>query len=253
MEPIALHVTMRLVRDQVLAPTPSARRVVARVVLRMCQHVPLLAFACVDTHIHLLLAVGRDEAGRLARRIGISLGRLLDLGSPFDASRHRPVSSVWHLRSSLEYVLMQGRRHGLPWEAYFEASSLPDLLGMRPLGLSLQGAVSRHLPRFQRSEVLSWAGWEGLSPLDGPLDHLVEAALRASALPTLGGGGQELLAARRAILALAGRFTPAEKASLLGVSERSVFRLARRSLDPILLDAVRWQLGWLALVKGAIR
>ncbi|MDY0004440.1 MAG: hypothetical protein RBU30_24290 [Polyangia bacterium] len=263
MEPIAWHVTMRLERDQVFAPTPEARRAVARVVYWQCRQLPLLGFACVDTHLHLLLATARAESGRVARRIALALGHKLPLASSFDRSRHRPVSSVWHLRSTLEYVLMQGRRHGLEWEAYFEASSLPELLGMRPMGAHIITDVSQHLPRLRRSDVLDWTGWHGLVPVDGPSEWLVEAALRASALPSLFGGGREAFAARRTVAVLlesgqsgqtgqSGQDIPSKvKASLLGVPERTWFRLARGSADPALASAIRMQLGWMALISGS--
>ena len=181
--PIAHHVTTRLEEDRALAPTPRGRRIFARVVLELGRNAGLLAFCVADTHLHLLLLLARAAAQELMRRVEIALQLRLRFGSPFERARPRPIYNLWHLAHSLRYVHTQEERHGLVGFDSGEATSLPDLLEMRPLGSYLIPRVRRHLPRLTRDELLGHVGRQDLEPAQGPPSLVLDAACRAAALP----------------------------------------------------------------------
>lgn len=201
-QPIAQHVTTRLDEDRPLVSTARERRILVRVVHGLGRGSGLLAFSAADTHLHLLAALALAEARELMRRVTISLQLRLKLGSPFQKARCRSVLNLWHLQRALHYIHNQERRHGLVGFDTGEASSLPDLLEMRPLGNYLIGRVRRHLPRLTRNELLAEVGREALEPRQGPSSLVPEAARRAAALAHLTGNKSEAIAARRAALEL---------------------------------------------------
>src|SRR5262245_5666905 len=123
---------LRLQDDRVIAPSPAERRLLARTVLRMTRRCFLLVFALVDTHVHLEVArCTREAAGELARRIELSLGRLLELPVGFERARVKTIVDQAHLAAAFRYTLRQDRHHGVDVDPLRDATSLPDLLGMR--------------------------------------------------------------------------------------------------------------------------
>ena len=244
---LAHHICIRLANNSLLAPTPAARRVLARAIFARAGAVELLAFSLADNHLHLLAACPRVAAGELARRVELSLCRSLAPGAPFSRAFVKPVEDGWHLYQCFRYVLRQPERHGIAVDPLREASNLPDLLGLRPLGAATAATVRRHLPRIHRPELLALLGVPSLEPVDGALEHVVEAALAASAVPALTGRPHEVLSARRAALAVIGRrCSPRQAALLLGVGERALFRLKQLPADARLVQAIRRQLHLIA-------
>ncbi|MCC6522121.1 MAG: hypothetical protein IT373_05620 [Polyangiaceae bacterium] len=259
--PLGQHIVMRLREDRVLAPTVEARRAFARAVLRVAEPFALLATRASDTHVHLLVACPEPEARELGRRLGVSLRRVLALPTPFERARLRPVHDQWHLASAFRYVLGQHAHHGIGGDELFEASNLPDLLGMRLLGAHATAHVRGLLPRVGRTELLALLG---VPDLDEPRaihpDDLPDAAAGAVGLPDLAGLSAPVVAARRAALAVAAALSvrPAPRASApqttlasaLGVHPRTLRQLARSSPDRRLVHAVLLQLRARAAVRA---
>lgn len=122
-------------------------------------------------------------------------------------------------------------------------ATCPTCSGCAPGGAATASTVREHLPRIKRDELLALLGVRSLGPIDGALVNLVEAALAASALPSLDGSSREVLVARRAALEVIGRRLPVrESARLLGTGERMLFRLRQRPVDAALVQAIRLQL-----------
>jgi hypothetical protein len=125
---------MRLSEDRVIATTAAERRLVARVVLKQGEQAGMFAMAAADTHLHAAAGCSERAAKKFAQRIGSSLRQRLGLPVGFLPTRPKPIQDIWHLRSALTYILDQSRRHGLATDPFFEATNLPDLLGLRVLG-----------------------------------------------------------------------------------------------------------------------
>ena len=64
---------------RVLATTPATRRILARSVLELGRDAELLAFAQPDNHLHAIAPRDESACNELARRIEISLSRVLSL------------------------------------------------------------------------------------------------------------------------------------------------------------------------------
>jgi hypothetical protein len=236
---------MRLANDAAIASTPEQRRVLSRVVLEKARPANLLAFGQADTHLHAETASDRSDAGEAARAIEISLRRQLAIEAPFARAQLKPIESAQHLYATFRYVLRQPERHGIEADPRREDSNLPDLLGLRRIGSYTRANVRRWLPRVTREELLARLGVTDLNPVDAEhsLDQLIEAALAATALPSLDSIRPEAVAARRAVVALAGdRWRAAALAPRLHVDVRTIARLRESSVDPALLDAIRRQL-----------
>jgi hypothetical protein len=255
------HIVFRLADSRVIAPSPVERRLVARVVLELARHDELLSFGLADTHLHLLAACDRQQAGRLARRVESSLVQRLRLDVGFGPPYFEEVKDNRHLYHAFTYVLEQSTHHGLQWDPLHEACNLPDLLGLRVLGTYTVVAVRRRLPRIRREDLLACMGIEELQTVDGPPENevpprvlgrprswhginLVTATVAATGLPTLEGRSPEIVNARRALVHVAGRGLAAPSlAALLGVSDRTVHELRRQPADPQRVSAIRLQLG----------
>jgi hypothetical protein len=248
---LAHHLCIRLVNNALIAPSAWARRVLSRAILARARDLELLAFSLADNHLHLLVACLRVAAGELARTVELSLGRNLPLDAGFSPALIKPVEDGWHLDRCFRYVLRQPERHGIGGDPLREASNLPDLLGLRPLGAATATTVRKHLPRIKRADLLSLLGVPSLDPIDGSIDHVVEATLAASALPSLDGSSREVLVARRAALEVIGRRLQArEVARLLGTGPRMHFRLKQRPVDGALVQAIRQQLHLIEQRRG---
>lgn len=237
------HVRLRPRNNVVLADNPVRRRILVRAVLARGEQYGLLAFSLADNHLHLELACDRGDAGEFTRRLEISLARSLQLPTGFEKPYIEPVKTGTHLRRLFDYILRQDKHHGLGCDPLREASSLPDLLGLRPLGLYQVQLVRRQLPRLTGRDLLDLLGVPHLEAANGPLDLLVEAGLAATALPSLDGSGREIRQAKRAMLEIADRRLPeAGLAELLGGCPRSLRRLRQFPADPQLVGAIRGQL-----------
>jgi hypothetical protein len=240
MTALGQHICIRWSDDRVIAPGDRERRIVARAVLRIAEDLPLLGFGLADTHLHAQSLGDERLASEIARRVGISLHRRLRLPVGFHVLPPRPILDLWHLTRCFRYVHTQAAHHGVSWERWFEATSLPDLLGLRPLGGFLAVRMREHLPRLKSAELLSWLGVARLDPPGEATPHeIVEAALASVALPSFDGRSRELTAMRRAVMErVGGRVSREELARLLGINVRTVTRLRALAPDPALIRVI---------------
>lgn len=233
------HVMMRLATSQVIAPTATARRRAAHVIHQEGAHRGLIAFRFADSHAHALLVGTREEAGLFARYAEQRLRWHLGLQVPFDRARFKPVESQGHLESAFLYVLRQEERHDIKLDPRHDASSAPDLLGMRVLAPDFLARVEAALPRLRIEELAPLLHLQRAEP---DFDRLADAAAAALALPDLCGRSAPVAAARAAAVHAAPEISSARLAELLGIDRRSIDRLRRQAVPPILVEAVRRQL-----------
>ena len=185
MSPLGFHITMRLRNSALLAVDAAAQRRLAVAVLQAARPFELLCFRAADDHLHLLCASPRAEAGELARRVEIALTLGLRHTSGFQPAHFEPLANSRHLRNTFSYVLRQDQHHGFGHDPFAEASNLPDLLGLRLLGLWTTVPVRRRIPRLVRSDLLALLGTPDLN--ERPIDPtvLADAICAALALPGL--------------------------------------------------------------------
>lgn len=247
---IAHHSVLRLHDDRVLAPSTAARRTIARSVLHAGEPFGLICARAADTHLHLVSLGSEAHARELNRRLALALSRVLAPDAPFVPARVRPIHDQWHLQSAFEYVLRQERRHAVSLDPLHDASTLPDLLGMRVIAPWLPERIAAHLPRLRTPDLWRELGVADRSTLDRePLQRrfLAEAAAAAFGLASLDSKSAHARAARSAAVALAGdRLKVVELATLLGVDARTIrrVRVTQRITppDPTHVRAVRLQL-----------
>jgi hypothetical protein len=244
---LAWHLMSRLRDDRVLAPDLVARRTLARSVLERGASFDLLVFRAADTHLHQLVLCDRPAAGEFARRVELSLQHRLRPGVVFAPVHIVPVLDQRHLRNAFGYILRQEQRHGLRSDPGFEASNLPDLLGLRPLGAYTAATVRARLPRIQRADLLELLAPPSSGPPDlpgGEPDPLSLSAVAAAAacIPRFDASGRAGAAARRAAVHVVGDLARAEVGRLLGLTLRQVRRLRSQPPDPRLVAAIERRL-----------
>jgi hypothetical protein len=250
---IAHHVTLRLQDDWVLAPSPAARRRGAAAILRFSKLGELVAFGLADNHVHLLMACDRPTAGNVAHRTMLALRSALGIAAHFAPARIRPVTDHRHLANACRYVLRQHAHHGLTLDPLSEATSLPDLLGLRLVASDLRSRVRELLPRLRIDELVDEAAPDLRSlltlstmaqpstPSSDDLLLLAEGAAATFALPELTGITGRAMSARHAAVHVVD--TAASGLRLpLRCAARTIQALRRRPAPGDALRAVR--LSW---------
>jgi hypothetical protein len=238
---LAWHVTHALSDRRVVAACPEDLRVVARTVLAAGGDA-LLAFRASDNHVHTVLAGGRAEAGVFARAVANALHNRLRLPVPFEPTDFRPIRVQGHLQNAFAYVLGNAAHHGATHDRFFEASNLPDLLGLRSLGAASRTRVRAMLPRVDRAVLLGVLGVDALTPAFAP-DLLVAATCAAAALPSLVSLRPEAVTARIAAMHVATPHLPIVALDeLLEVSTRTGRRLRSEPRDEALILAIGLQI-----------
>lgn len=238
---LAWQIIHALEDRRVIATGPEQLRVIARTVLEEGGDA-LVCFRGSDNHVHTILLADRERAGVFGRNVANALHHRLRLPVAFEPTRFRPVHDQQHLYKVFGYVLANAEHHGTSHDLHFEASNLPDLLGMRELGARSRARVRLALPRIDRAFLLGLLGVEDLTPTFAA-EHLVQAACAATALPSLAARTAEALAARVAVTHLAlGDLSAAAIDNLLGVSPRTGARLRAETPDPTLTMAIRLQM-----------
>ncbi len=219
----------------------GVRRVVAAV-LQACEGAPLLAFHLSDSHLHVLVALDRVAAGRLARKLRLQLRGAL--GPVVLETRHTPIRDAAHLANTFEYILRNDEKHGVVPDPWRENGALPDLLGLRVLQSSLLREVRRTLPRIHGADLRTMAGWRELVPVEAPatVDAALTAAKAVLALPDLSGRASAVLTARRAVAGLLPGEAPKAVAAALRCSEWTARRLAAAPTPPEVLRAIKLHL-----------
>ena len=256
------HIMIRSDDDRVLAPSPALRRALARTLYRVAEGFPLLAFGAADNHLHLEALCDRASAGDLAHRVMCSLRWALELSSLFASVRIKRLEDQGHLRSTFHYTLNQRNHHGVQSDPFLDASSLPELLGMRLLPTDSVQLVREHIPRLQRGGLLRHLGCDRLYPAtDEQLRALVDAGrhdlLRDGAAGAVGLGELEgrapvVVVARTALVQLlAGCCTPRQIGEAVERTDSVIRRTRARPPLPGLQRAVRLQLALRLMLLAA--
>jgi hypothetical protein len=250
---IGYHIILRLLDNRVIATDEASRRTLARVVLRIAQPLGLIAFRLVDTHLHLEVLCDRDQAGELARQLESALWQRLKLPVTFDRPRIKPIAGQRHLSSLFFYIYRQDEHHGYDDDPFWEASNLPDLLGLRVLGAESAARVCRVLPRVRRDELRPLLGnLPAEPPAELPLAVLPEAAAAAFGLSDLRGRSAEVVDARRAAAHAARSRAPLrDVANALSWSIRSIKRARSIEVAEHAVRAVWRQWVWRTVVRPA--
>lgn len=236
-----------------LASTEADRRACIRALARCLDadgRPGAIGFALRGDRLRLLVTDDAGRVGRLRGAIFRSIGHVVRPRlAPPDVRRldHRA-----HIVGVLRHYVAprDGEGFGVP-PALASGSCLPDLVGARCVpGLRL--VTAQVLPRLRQRELFDWL--ELGRPVTPATDQvvgavgatrLVEAAGFAVAAATVAGANTpERVAARRAVVAIAGRagIGTGEVARALGATPRSVRRLAGASPDPPIERAVRMRI-----------
>jgi len=229
--------------------------VFAQAMLEPAPAAGLVAFGMADTHPHAVAVCSREQIGRYVHAVEVRLHFRLRLESPLELDFTRDICTTSHLYSALRYALKQPERHGVDprIDLRREASSLPDALGLRPLGGVIRANLDQHAPRLSRTELLAIYGLRELRPADGPLEQSSEAVLAAAALPRFSRSPAGR-AARRAVVELAdGRASHATVGSWIGLTERAVYLLRKLPVDTALVAAARLQLDLISQLQQSPR
>lgn len=194
------HLRLSTKDRRVLVPNVAARRSCLDVLLWQTRALLLLAFAIVDTHVHLQLA-GCDRAIAMSagKRIALALGRRLRVEVGFEAVYLKPIEDQSHMISTFRYILRQEQHHGLSTIGWPECSSALDWGRMRPAGQHIADAIERWLPRMG-GELRRALGVDRLASALGPAEWIVPAGLCAASLPDLAGSDRRRNELRRALL-----------------------------------------------------
>lgn len=233
---------MRLEDDRVIARSAAERRWMARAVLEVGKSFSLISFRGADCHLHGALPGERPRAVEFARRCRIRLKQGLRLDVDFAPTRYKDIQSQSHLTHALHYQFDQEKHHGTACDPAFDASNVPDLLGMRLTGSYTRQNVQTYLPRITRDDIIRHLD---VVPEQGPLllETLADAAAAALALPDLQGRSRLVVEARRAAVQV-GRegFGGPRLAQALSLTKQGIYTLVRHEpADPALRTAVELQ------------
>lgn len=236
---LACHFSIRTRRREVLARDFAERRALARLAFAVFGDLGLLAFRFNGHHGHLLAAGDRVALGRAVHALESAWAQRT--GRPFEPVHVEPVEDQRHLRSAFDYILRNEAAHGLDADPEHDASSLPDMLGLRVLDPRAVTRVRALLPEVRRGRLLEILGVAELAPaFDPALLHAAAAAAIARA--SVDGHSSDRVAARIAATHLDAA-PAADVAARLRVTPHTVRRLRRLPPDPALTRAIGLQMG----------
>lgn len=238
--PIGFQVVFRATEDQVLAPTPGDRMNVVGTLLRVGRDKGIFGVGVADGHAHAALVCTPVQLGRFVHDARLALSAALEL--PMAAPSTRPIRDVWHAENVLGYVHRQDTHHGVGRDTYRDGTTLPDLLGLRVGNGWISERVRTLLPRVTRADLLAHWGLESLE--EGfDLGRLAEAGAAAAGVASFRTRSKQVVAARRACVAVAAGHDADVVARALGLSPRTVRRLRADEPPAAMVRAVRLQLG----------
>lgn len=234
--PLGFQVIFRTPQGRVLAPNVASRRKIARAIQRVGRKRGLIGFGVADTHGHAGLIATTQQVGAFIHDLRLVLRHTLhlEIGPP----TVKPVHDVWHAMQLIGYMHRQGEHHGVDRDVFLEATSLPDLVGLRVCAPWLADRVATELPRFEGCTLpVRWSSapfGHGIA-----LAHLADAAAAVFALPDLQSRTSEAVLVRRAAVHAAAEFTSFQVANALGIAERTVREIRSQAVDPTLIQTVR--------------
>lgn len=245
MSQIGYHLRIRLESDRLIHCSPIQRRSLVRSVYDTTQEWLVLSWGCAGVHMHVVVLATYREAGELARRLEISLQRKHGYGCSFLKVHRKPLADQHHAFRSCLYDMNQRAHHDLAADPFLEATSLPDLVGARIIGAHLVERAYEYLPELRRRDLLRILDVDDLREAQGwqSCGELREAAMAAFALPRLAGRARDVMAARAALVAVAGReLSRTELADLCNCAPRTVDKLRKTPAPLPHQRAVRLQL-----------
>ncbi len=253
MKELGQHIMIRTDDDRVLAPSDRQRRALAETIYRIATGFPLLSFGAADNHLHLALLCQRLLAARFVQSLLCALHWALDLPVGFFPVRYKPLADQGHLLSTFHYTLEQRNKHGVQSDPFLDASSLPELLGMRLLPTDSIGRVREHVARLRKEQLLRHLGPTLLEPADRELvrafvdadrhDLLRDAAAAALGLPALAGRSAPVARSRRTLAkVLAECCSTREVGEIIERTASHTRHLRTLSRQPRLEQALRLQL-----------
>jgi len=253
MHDLGHHIMIHSDDDRVLAPSDAARRALAEAVYRVAAPFPLLGFGAADNHLHLVVLCDRRQAARFAGRLLCALHWALDLPVAFFPVRYKRLADQYHLITAFHYCLGQRNKHAVQSDPYLDASSLPELLGLRLVPTDSITRVREQVARLGRDRLLGHLGAEHLEPASNDIitdlvvagrGHLLrDAACGALGRPALVGRSAHVVRARNALVkVLSTCCTTPQIAELVGRSPSQVRHLRTLARQPQLERAVSLQI-----------
>ncbi len=233
--PLALQFVYRRQDGSPLAEDDGDRRALISAILAAGKNHGLLVAGAADTHAH-AVAKGARRPDRLAAATQWRLRTARGDGVRLEPTRVTEVRDQWHLQNAFFYALKQAQHHAVGGDPRFEATTLPDMLGLRVIAPWLPARVHAAIPRVSRQQLLELLGLDTLATGFDPL-ALVDSAAAAVAARDLSRRAPVVVDARRAAIELGSEHLyDDELASLLGVHPRTLRKLRQR---PVRLDLVR--------------
>lgn len=268
---IAFHGVLRTSDGRPLAKTLAQLHAIlsALVVIAARMEVELLAFAVVDSHVHVIVTGSRYRVGEYLRRVELSIHRRVPGLPPFQPAFAKPIYTQSYLRTCVRYVGRQFEHHQVTAKLLLSGTFVWDVLGLRQ-GNSVTQALLAHLPRLDLDELWNWLGVEASGrenwgqPLGAEdLPHLRAAVVRAaapasSAIRWEGSGTSARLMPEALLAAVAAvdRSVGATKLGrALGRSRQTIHRV-RAQVDAVLagdsaaIDSLR---DWVRAVRWQVR
>ena len=252
---MAGHAVCHLADRRVIASDVLSLRHVARGVFKVGRPFELLAWRLVDNHLHALVMGGGATVTEFGRRVEISLSKRLKPGVRFAHVHVEPVRSQRHLANTFHYIFRQEKKHGTSLDPLFEASNLPDLLGMRVTGRWTVPHVRANLPRVSREELEAHLPVGASTSIADP-SLLADSAAAAVCIDKLVSRFPAAADARAAVAHVPPEVCPPGTApGHLSMHPRSLKRLRQTPPDERVCEAVRRQLhlrtAWSAIRDSA--
>ena len=231
--PIGWQIILRRRDDGPLAATTADRRNLAACTTRILRDTGLVSFGVAGGHGHWPGRWTREEAGQAARALQIGLGRVLGHAGELEPARLRPIHDQRHLSHAFLYAITQQSHHDVVPDPTYEATALPDLLGLRVGGGWLRSWVAERLPALRRPQLVAILGVDPDDVVATELDCLADAAAAAVPLPDLTGRTPvEVLARAAAVQVAWDGFRSAAIAEAFALTLRSTQRLNGVAVPP---------------------
>lgn len=246
--PLVYEVELRGQDQTPLLTSARDHRALAAAALRQGARRGLLAFSLAGSSVRAHLATTREEAGAFARYVASQLGWRLGSPAGFRRAVITPVPEGLSVVAALDALYGADPEPDVP----LEASSVPDLLGLRVADPGFANRVVPWLSEAARARVVAAGRGATDHPATLDLAVLADAAAAALALADLSGQSADVIRARTAAAHVAGRKVSArEVGACLGVSDRTIQKARATARDEHLIAAIRRQVELRAQLRAA--
>ncbi|MBA2320677.1 MAG: hypothetical protein H0V89_05920 [Deltaproteobacteria bacterium] len=256
MEPIAWHITFDLRGRLPIARTATEWDAFTRLLWRVLEPWKNLGFCLMHDHLHILAAVDRATAGRVAQAIECALGWLRrpkdhPRRSTWNPPRFTAMRDRRHLGTSAAYVMRNGSEATGSDPLVWRWSSAWEAVGLRVPRFDLATGFEVCTPAFAAEVLTGDARWR--PPAAPSITSAAEAPATLSRLTAAALGHLDRRAMDRPtrkhhneLTFALGRhrgWAPVELAPTLGLHAKSVSQSASRQPAPSDLDAAKRLLG----------